>query len=71
MKATLKFKLPQEKEEFNHALNGIYYIKVLHDLDQKLRNMWKYENIETVSIDDIRTWIRELINDEIYSDYIL
>ena len=43
-KLILKFKMPEEETEANFALKGGEYFVVLHDLDQKLREITKYEN---------------------------
>ena len=43
-KLILKFKMPEEETEANFALKGGEYFVVLHDLDQKLRDITKYEN---------------------------
>ena len=56
----LKFKVPEENDELYYAQHGAAYYSALFELDQKLRNMAKYENIKTVKIEDIRTLIREL-----------
>ena len=43
-KLKLKFKLPKEEAEANFALKGGEYFVVLHDIDQKLRDITKYNN---------------------------
>jgi hypothetical protein len=43
-KLNLKFKLPKEEAEANFALKGSDYFVVIHDLDQQLRNITKYNN---------------------------
>ena len=43
-KLKLKFKLPKEEAEANFALKGGDYFVVLHDIDQKLRDITKYSN---------------------------
>lgn len=43
-KLKLKFKLPKEEAEANFALKGGEYFVVLHDIDQKLRDITKFEN---------------------------
>lgn len=43
-KLILKFKMPEEETEANFALKGGEYFVVLHDIDQKLREILKYEN---------------------------
>jgi hypothetical protein len=43
-KLKLKFKLPKEEAEANFALKGGDYFVVIHNLDQRLRDITKYEN---------------------------
>jgi len=43
-KLKLKFKLPKEEAEANFALKGSDYFVVIHNLDQQLRNIIKFEN---------------------------
>jgi hypothetical protein len=43
-KLKLKFKLPKEEAEANFALKGSDYFFVIHNLDQQLRDITKYEN---------------------------
>lgn len=40
--AILKFKLPEENEEFEVARNGANYCIAFEDLDNYLRNILKY-----------------------------
>jgi hypothetical protein len=42
MKAKLTFNLPEEQDDFNHAIKGVDYYLVLTELDNKLRNIVKY-----------------------------
>ena len=43
-KVILEFDIPEETAEANLALKGGAYFVVLHDLDQKLRDITKHEN---------------------------
>jgi hypothetical protein len=43
-KLKLKFKLPKEEQEANFALKGGDYFVVIHNLDQRLRDIVKYQN---------------------------
>lgn len=43
-KVILEFDMPEEAAEANLALKGGEYFVVLHDIDQKLREILKYEN---------------------------
>ena len=38
MKATLEFNLPEDKEDFDFATNGINYYSALVEFDQWLRS---------------------------------
>ena len=42
MKATLKFKLPQDYEDYRMAVDASAYHHILFSLDQWLRNFIKY-----------------------------
>ena len=43
-KVILEFDIPEETAEANLALKGGEYFVVLHDIDQKLRDITKHEN---------------------------
>ena len=43
-KLKLKFKLPKEEAEAKFALKGSDYFVVIHNLDQQLRDITKWEN---------------------------
>jgi hypothetical protein len=63
MKAILEFNLPEDNQEFEYAKNGILYSIVLEELDNWLRNKYKYEDQETITIDEVRAKLRELMNE--------
>jgi len=42
MKAILKFKLPEEQEEFNNAIQGSNWAAICWGMDQWLRNKTKH-----------------------------
>jgi len=42
-KATLEFNLPEEREEYGYAVNGLQYYCVLFELYSWLRSQWKYD----------------------------
>lgn len=75
-KLKLKFKLPEEQSEANLALKGGDYFVVLHDLDQKLRDITKYNNNpfnggkateEQIQLaEQIRQYLREQNIDELW-----
>lgn len=60
MKAVLEFNLPEESEEHLNALNGVKYRAVLDELDNELREQWKYQDKQLISIEEVRSLIREL-----------
>ena len=45
MKATLKFNLPEEREEFELACNAVNYSIVLSDIDNYLRSKIKHADL--------------------------
>ena len=63
MKGTLEFDLLEEDAEFRMALDGGKYLSVLQDLDNVLRNMSKYESIETVEVMKVRGMIQEFLEE--------
>ncbi len=50
-KATLEFNLPEETSEFTLATRGGELHGILWELDQKLRSIVKYDNLEPRMID--------------------
>lgn len=56
----LKFKLPEECEEFELAQQAGALHCVLSELEGWLRAKTKYENIKNVTVEDVREKIREL-----------
>jgi hypothetical protein len=61
MKAILKFNLPEEKDEFEFATNGINYYSALFDFDQWLRSEYKYNGKEEMF--EVRKKLNEFINE--------
>lgn len=45
MKATLKFKLPEDQHEFDLARRARNYYLVLYNLDNHLRNTMKWQEL--------------------------
>lgn len=64
MKAILEFNLPEDREEFELAQNGWKYKSVVDALFSWLRAKYKYEDVETLTIDEIREKIVQLQKDE-------
>ena len=48
MKAILEFNLPEDKEDFDFATNGINYYSALCEFDQWLRSEYKYNGNEAM-----------------------
>ena len=46
MKAILEFNLPEDKENFEFATNGINYYSALTEFDNWLRSEYKYNDKE-------------------------
>ena len=46
MKAKLEFDLPEEESEFLHAVHGMDFMLSLYDLDNELRRMLKYTELD-------------------------
>lgn len=75
-KLILKFDMPKEEAEANFALKGGEYFVVIHDIDQKLRDITKYNNNsfnggkateEQIQLaEQIRQYLREQNIDELY-----
>lgn len=64
-KATLTFNLPEEKEDYKITNNALNLYSALHDINNTMRSMLKYDHTLT---DDQRNLLEKL-NDE-FSDYI-
>jgi hypothetical protein len=61
MKATLEFNLPEEKDEYDFANNGINYYSALVEFDQWLRSEYKYNGNEAMY--EVRKKLNEFINE--------
>lgn len=59
MKAILEFNLPEDNAEHKWALNGFKWMSICHELDQWLRSAAKYEDRDTVTVDEVRARIHE------------
>jgi hypothetical protein len=62
-KTYLVFKTPEENQELACAQQGQSLSIVLWDLDNWLRNMSKYEDKNTVDVNEVRSKIRDLLED--------
>ena len=61
MKAILEFNLPEEKDEYDFANNGVNYYSVLVEFDQWLRSEYKYNGNEPMF--EVRKKLNEFINE--------
>lgn len=60
---TLRYKLPEEEQEFNAALSGQRSLAALSDIDELLRSIYKYgrEGYDSATIDNIRDDFYEIM----------
>jgi hypothetical protein len=63
MKAILEFNMPEDREDHKYALHGIEYAIILEELDNWLRNMFKYEDKVKIDIEVVRSKIYELLKE--------
>ena len=61
MKAILEFNLPEEKDDFDFANNGINYYSALCEFDNWLRSEYKYNGKEAMF--EVREKLNEFINE--------
>jgi hypothetical protein len=61
MKAILEFNLPEDKEDFDFATNGINYYLTLTEFDNWLRSEYKYNGNEEMF--EVRKKLHQFIND--------
>mgnify|MGYP000910221002 FL=1 len=61
MKAILEFNLPEDKENFDFATNGINYYSALCEFDNWLRSEYKYNGNEPMF--EVRKKLNEFINE--------
>jgi len=65
MKAILQFDMsdPQDTRLHKEAINGSVYKEALRTIDDKLRDMVKYEDKVIVKVDDVRSMFRDILYD--------
>jgi hypothetical protein len=66
MKAQLTFKLPEEQEEFNDAVNGNAFKAVIWELDQYMRSQIKHNHLPDLvemKIVEIRDELRGIMDE--------
>ena len=67
MTGTLRFNLPEEREEFQTAQNGQAYRNVLHDLDNELRSKIKHGELVALkgeAYQEIRNFLNSLLRED-------
>lgn len=62
MKVTMVFSMPEEQEDYESAIKGWAYRATLQELDDFLRKKFKYEDLESIKIEDVRHEIHELLD---------
>ena len=62
-KATLTFILPEEQEEYQLAINGINYCIAVSDFMEWIRQQQKYNNVETMSLTDVKAKLLECLQE--------
>lgn len=61
-KAVLRFKLPEEQEEFGMALHGVDYRSIIVDLDYWLKAQIKYgDNSQFTGPQEVRDKLWEIV----------
>ena len=66
MKAILEFNLPDEQHEFYCATKGQDMISVLWELQQELRKLYKYEELnkdETLIVERLQSFLNNSLNE--------
>lgn len=66
MKATLEFNLPEDDAEFYCATKGTAMLNVLWELQQELRKLYKYEELnedEYKIVERMRNFLNDSLND--------
>lgn len=59
-KVTIEFDSVEDAEELKITMNAVKWYSVVHELDQKLRSMYKYENLEYAH--GVREILHEIMN---------
>jgi hypothetical protein len=63
MTATLSFNLPEDRYEFDAAIQGEQWRSALNELDQELRNRIKYEENKNNLCPNTVSFLRERISE--------
>jgi len=60
-KITFEFNLPEEDSEFEACANARNLATILWDLDQWLRSEQKYNDRESIPVDELRDKLRQML----------
>ena len=60
MKAILEFNLPDDQEDFERAVNAWKLEVAINEYSQKLRSMYKHEDIGTIDTYDARKMLFDI-----------
>ena len=63
MKGTLEFDLFTESADFQTAVDANRFLGCLQDFDERLRKKAKYEEVKSMTIEDVRALLRECAAD--------
>lgn len=65
-KATLEFNLPDDDDDFRHAINGEQYLIALYNIREDVRQIWKHRELSEDQynlVDEIYQMINQKINE--------
>lgn len=73
-KLILEYQMPEDKDDYEMALNASKYAAIISEFKNELRQKVKYESdslsdAELKVYEDIRTRLHEIINDYLDSDH--
>jgi len=67
----IKFNLPEERNELTLAVNGPKYWSALWDFKEQIRNWYKYQDRETIGIEELRdAWLKILSDNNVDLDEV-
>ena len=69
MKATLEFNLPEDKYEWENAVNADRMMRALWDINDELRKLWKYAELNDQQFEIVEQ-IREKFNEILIENQI-
>lgn len=65
MKTILEFNLPDEREEFELAINGYKWSRAMWNLDQELRSIIKYSEVHSEEVKEFAQYMRDMLYREL------